>query len=191
MLKNLVTNLENRVETPIEVSEVRDLIVTSGLQEKIIFCRDDKMDTDKLRGVFCQYIERCSVYGEPERTTLIVYSGNMPLDWQRMVCCKELVHVFDQKEEMTDTIQELDGLLSRILAPMSEDEFNISDIMATKDRLALYQAIPLLLPLAKIKKSKHEGRSSYELAREVCVPERLVSLAMQEDWPNLISSLVS
>ena len=87
------------------------------------------------------------------------------------------------------TLEALDGLLKRILGSLSTEDFDIFDIMAAKDRLALYQAIPILFPMhlreqAILAIDAHR-KTGKEIAEHACLPEGLVRLALTKEWPDL------
>jgi hypothetical protein len=195
MLLRVVEKFRDIEDLPIEIEDIREAILSLGFQDRIIFCADQEMVVSRLRGVFYQYRQRPVLYGEPEDVTLIVYASSEPLAWQRTICCKEMIHIFDDKVERTETLEELDGLIKRLLGPLSVDEVSIYDLMAAKDRLALYQAIPLLFPMAARNRALAEVKSGTkaveQIAEEACLPLELVQLALSEDWPRLAEYLCS
>jgi len=109
MLARIIERLSTIDKLPVEVTDVRDVIIGSGIQDKIIFCPDNKMDCRKLLGAYYQYTTRPTIYGDPQFVSLIVFSSNQDVDWQRMICCKEMVHILDDEAEKTNTVEELDG----------------------------------------------------------------------------------
>jgi hypothetical protein len=194
MLQRLVEQFRAVDRLPIEIDEIREAVLSLGVQDEVIFRADPEMDVSRLRGVFYQYRYRPSLYGESQNVTLIVYPENVPVAWQRMICCKELIHTFDDHVERTDTLEELGGLITRLLGPLSVDEISIIDLMAFKDRLALYQAIPLLFPFAARNRTLAEisggTKDLQQVADEACLPIELIKLVMSDDWPRLAEDLV-
>ena len=87
-LARLIAKFAGVAELPVEIPEVRDAIVALGFQDDIVFVPEN-IDPGKLRGVIYRYTKRDGVYGEPKLCTLIVYSQNLPIEWQRVVCGKE------------------------------------------------------------------------------------------------------
>ena len=96
--------------------------------------------------MYYQFTKRNGVYSDPLLCTLIVYSSKLSLDWQRLVCAKELIHVMDGKEEKTETAEELEGLIEKLIGPLSTEDFGLADLMAGKGKLAVYQALAVLFP---------------------------------------------
>ena len=189
MLAKLIKEFSKIDRLPIEVSEVRDAIINMGIQDEIIFCPDEKMDQKKLWGTYYQYTYRKTMYGDASFVSLIVYCASLGVDWQRVVCCKEMIHVLDVGVEKTKTIDDLDGLVSRLLGPLSTEDFGICDIMAAKDRIALYQALPLLLPMEARNDAVRKKVSAKDGAEKALIPVGFASLMLTDKWPELVEDL--
>lgn len=189
MLVKLLNEFSRVDKLPVEISEVRDAIVRIGIQDKIIFCPDDQMDPADLRGAYYQYTHRPILYGDPERVSLIVYCSKLDLPWQRLVCCKEMIHILDAEPEKTDVLEDLDGLLGRLLGPMSTEDFGICDIMAARDRIAIYQALPLLFPMAARANALSKQIPAETIADKADLPLPLVRLVLEDDWPSILQDL--
>ncbi|MGA8169563.1 MAG: hypothetical protein WB816_01805 [Methylocystis sp.] len=193
MLEKIIAEFSEVSELPIEITEVRQAILRNGVQDRIVFCPDEAMDQTKLIGAYYQYTRRDGLYGDTELVSIIVFCSKLEVSWQRMICCKEMVHILDDDAEKTDTLEELDGLLTRLLGPLSTGDFNIFDIMATKDRLALYQAIPLLFPMTArnnaVEKLKRGECSVADIAEAAVMPKQLIEIALRDEWPRLLRDL--
>lgn len=187
MLAQIISSVDNIGAFPIQAQQIIDKIIEFGVQDRVIVCKDNEMNTDFLRGLFYRYRSRDAVYGEPAFVSLVIYPGKVDINNQRMIVAKELVHVFDSKEEMTDTIEELDALADRVLGPLATDDVGIGDLMALKDKIAFYQAIPLLLPPKMLCRAKDVGWDANRLSKEAVVPIHVATLAMTNDWPKLVS----
>lgn len=193
MLKQLIEEFASVEALPVEIEEIQAAIISLGVQDRIILCADPTMDTRRLRGLFVRYRYRPVVYGDPENITLIAFSSSETRAWQRVICCKEMIHIFDDDVERTNTLDELDGLIKRLLGPLSSDQVSICDLMAAKDRLALYQAVPLLFPSAAREKALRaiaSGSGTFEqIVEGSCLPSELVRLVLTDDWPKLSAKL--
>jgi hypothetical protein len=192
-LERLISCFQDVTELPVQIPEVRDAVVGIGIQDQIIFCPDPSLNTAVLRGIFHQFTHRPQMYGDPQRCSLVVYAAALDLPWQRVICCKELVHILDNEVERTSSLDELDGLLTRLLGPLSTEEFDIFDIMATKDRLAMYQALPIMFPFKArdraLERLKSGEMSLEEIAAIAELPFNLVRLILSADWPKLFKDL--
>jgi len=65
--------------------------------------------------------------------------------------------------------------------------------MAAKDRLALYQAIPILFPEAArqdaLIKIASGSMKLTDVAEKACLPSEFVGLALTLEWPDLIKRI--
>ena len=193
-MKRILQKFENRTDLPIEIEEIRDFIVELGIQDRIVFCAED-LDTAILRGVIYQWRQSNSVYGEPIWTTLIVYPSSMAQDWQRAICAKEMVHIFDSQIVKTVNSEMIEGLAKKVVGPLEIDADSPESLMATVDRIAEFQAINLLFPraariLARTKISSDE-MTIREISEWASIPEHFVKIALDPKWEYLSSILVS
>lgn len=194
-LKNLLAAVDTLEEMPIEIEELAAKLVEVGCQDDIIFHPDPEMNPSVLRGIHYKYSRHAGVYSEPIFTTLIIYSERLPLEWQRVVCCKELIHTCDDPVERTNREDEVQGLLDKLLGPLSTENFGVADIMAHKDKLALYQALMILFPDNARNQAlvgiRDRGDTPEKVARWMGLPIDLVKLVLDEDWPLLRETLAN
>ncbi|OBY08342.1 hypothetical protein BAE36_04330 [Rhizobium leguminosarum bv. trifolii] len=194
-LKNLLNAVDNLEAMPVEIHELADQLTLAGCQDRILFFPDAELDPAVLRGVHYKYTTRNGVYSDPMLTTLIIYAEGLSLDWQRVVCCKELIHTCDSEVERTNTEDEVIGLVDKLLGPLSTENFGVADIMATKDKLALYQALAILFPLAARQQAIDalgaKTRTPEEIASWVKLPLPLVEMVLETDWPNIREWIVT
>ena len=193
MLKELIERFEQRTELPIEVEEIASAIVELNLQDHLFFF-DVSADPSKIRGAFYQFRYRPGVYADPLLISLIPYNSNDSLDWQRVICCKEMMHIFDSDLERTDTKEEVPEFLDKLLGPLSTDDFGLADFMAAKDKIAVYQCLPLLLPRAALQAGRQAVSAGHltaeEIAEKAVMPVNLVRLMLEEEWDRLNGILV-
>lgn len=192
MLAKLLSRFEGRIEAPVEVTEVADGLISLGVQDRIIFSPED-MDPGKVRGAYYQYTTHGVMYGDPDLVSLIVYSQNLDLPWQRLVCCKELIHICDAAIEKTHEPDQVSELLDRLLGPLSTEDYGLADLAASVDKLAIYKALAFLFP-AEARKVALSMLASGErrvedVARWVDLPESLVEFVLDEGWPDIRSQL--
>ena len=103
MLNRLIEEFENRVDLPIDLAEIAQAITELGFSDEIKFQEVDA-DSAQLRGAFYQYYYHRAAYALPTWVTCIFYNKEEPAEMQRVICCKELMHIFDSKMEKTDKI---------------------------------------------------------------------------------------
>lgn len=193
-LKNLFDAVSQTTLMPLEISELAAELVRVGCQDQITFIPVD-VDPREVRGIFYRYTQHPRPYADPELVTLIVYSKNIPLDLQRIVCCKELIHTCDSDVERTNTEEEVQGLLDKLLGPLSTEDFGMADIMAAKDKLALYQALSIVFPDSAREQAREliaEGRKTVaDVARWVCLPVGLVELVLGDEWLQIRDVIIT
>jgi len=192
MLQELIHHFEAEVELPIEVEEISIKINSMGIQDEIYFFPVD-IDPTEIRGAYCQFRIRPALYGEPKWVTHIAYSQHLDIEWQRVICAKELVHIFDPGVAKTNTEEEVSQLLDKLVGPLSSEDYGFADLQAAKDRLALYQCLPLLLPKAYLdiaRKAVEAGHKTPEdIAAEAVIPLRFVILMLSDEWETLNGAL--
>jgi hypothetical protein len=187
-LQRLLGRFDPIRELPVEIPEIRDAIVALGFQDNIRFIPCDKMNPAQLRGVFYQFTRHPRPYAEPELRTLIIYSSQMPPEWQRLVCAKELIHVMDGKAEKTKTPTELQGLIDKIIGPLSTEDFGLADVMAAKDKLAVYQALGVIFPdaaRADALEAMKNGMTRQRIMEQASIPMQFAALVLAEEWPAI------
>lgn len=189
MLKTIIDGLKGRTALPIQVSEIAAAITHAGCQDIIYFKGIDGENPAHIHGAFWRYTRRPGVYADPEYIALIPYNLNDTLAWQRVTCCKEMVHLFDSNLERTDKAEEVVELLDRLLGRMSTDDFGVVDLMAGKDKLALYYSLPLLLPKAALELARADvaaGRKTADqVASDAGMPLGLVEMMLNAEWDTL------
>ena len=192
-LKRLLEQFGTREELPIEIDEVRDSVLALGVDDRIIITPVDK-PISEVRGTFYRWIERPGVYSSPLHCIGITFSTHQSEDWQRVVCCKELVHSLDHQGSHTSTRNEVISLAARLLGPMSTGDVSSADFMASTDQIALYYALAVLFPKAARDAATKEvaaGRLSIQKLAEACrLPMPMVQLIISEDWPGILEVLL-
>lgn len=185
MFQKLLKNFRDRDHLPVEVEEITSFLVKEGCQDSIIL-HPEEMDERECRGTFVQYTTHQGVYSAPDLVTLIVYPSNTSLADQRIICGKEVIHLCDGKNARTNTPEEVEALVEKLLGPLSTEDYGLADIMASVDRLALYQALALLFPLAARKTAVDRIQTGEITAEHVAdwavLPIALVKLVLSEEW---------
>jgi hypothetical protein len=192
MLKTVIKHFEGRTDLPIEVNEIAQAIVELGCQDEIHFVPVEA-DPAQIHGLVAKFRYSLGVYADSIWVAHIPYNSNDSVEMQRVTCCKELVHLFDSDLEKTDTEEEVPALIERLLGPFSSDNIGLADLMAGKDKLALYMCLPLLLPktaLQHLRQEVREGRKdANSVAALACMPVELVTMMLADNWDTLNGAL--
>lgn len=87
--------------------------------------------------------DRGSPYSEPFDVAVIRYAETLDQSWRRLVCCKEMMHIFDGSKGKTSSKERFFTLLEELeTKPLEQDE---SD-MCKAERQALWMALLVLFP---------------------------------------------
>jgi hypothetical protein len=194
-LKELIEIFSCHTKLPVQVKDVVDQIVEMGVQDKITYIGVD-LDLGVLRGLFMRVAtERHGVYADPIYSSEIYYATSQEIDWQRLVVCKELVHLFDEDEASIKTQDELDHLMEMIaLSP--ELQFHKGDGFKERtDKIATLYAICILFPKDArdaLLESYQQGLiSAGDIARTAEIPEKYIRLAMLDGWEDIYNVLMA
>lgn len=194
MLKNIIARLAGEVNLPIEVSDIVDALVAEGFIDEIHFVPVDG-DLAQIRGAFARFQYHTGPYSDPVDVAHIPYNSNDSVPGQRVTCCKELIHLFDSDLERTDTEDEVPEFIEKVLGPLNNDDFGLIDLMASKDKLALYQCLPLLMPRAALDVAREAVASDRLTVQEVAewaqMPLPLVRLMLDDQWDTLNGRLAA
>jgi hypothetical protein len=173
---------------PVEVEIVAEQIVESyKVADDIVFVPVN-VDPGDLKGIHYRYFCRDKDEKIISRI-LIVFSERLALDEQRIVCCKELIHVMDEHFIQTDTADKVLSLADALLGPPPKQATGLSDLAAISDRLAIYQALSILIPEEMREELLEQHRSgvvsSRQIAHEFVIPEEYVDMVMRPNWSKV------
>jgi hypothetical protein len=181
-LKKLVASLADATLFPVHVDGVRTWLLNEGLQERISFVPAD-INIQKAKGFIWQFKERLAPYAEPERVTLVFYAKSLNVCWRRFVCCKELMHIFDNIPSQTKSRDECTKLVSELLLPGNPVEYS-KQVLA--DHVAIIKALVVLCPVGVTKhiRTKFEAGelSPYQVALFFRIPEIYVSYILSDSF---------
>lgn len=191
-MRDLLKKFEARLDLPIEIDEIHQAIIELGYQDRIVLC-DEDLDTEIIRGAFYQYREHGDVYGEARWTTLVVYPRHADPSLQRLVCAKEMVHIFDEQISKTQTPEMVSQLAVKVLGKPNGNPESAADLIATLDNLAVYVGINLLFPRearkeARLKVSAGE-LTVQDVAEWAVLPIDSVTMALDEGWEEIAAIL--
>lgn len=182
---------------PIDIeNHVRPEFLKLGVKDQVYFWPDPKLNPEIMRGEIEHWeYDEWSMRTEPVRVADITYSQQMPHDWQRLVCCKELLHILDPVHTRVTKPEEIEKLVEKIVLPSDlQDVFN-DGIHALTDRVAITYAAAVLFPLAarQILLDRYsEGKLKIaEIAKIAELPPRYAAVVMSELWPSIHAILVA
>lgn len=181
----LIRAFSEQENLPVDVNEVLRKLREIGSSDNIEFIGVD-FDPDVLQGAIKVFHVRPGVYADPERWVNIYYHREHTLAWQRMVCCKELVHLLDPNDAYTSNPDAIDKLASTIGLPPEQQNPMADGFAANVDRLAEFRAAAILLPKAArdllVEAHKSNKLSLQDIARMADMPTRYVGILMSDVW---------
>lgn len=179
---------------PVELTDVRDQIVEEyKVSDEIEFLTVD-VDMAALRGLHYRY-QKKDAAGKITTHSLIIVNKNLPIAEQRVVGCKEMIHILDEKMFRTSTPDAVALLASRLLVPAAKADFGVADLAVIKDQWAEYQALAVLFP----EEARDEFFALYtaskitvdEISSRLVLPKDKVAFVMTTAWPKLLKALKS
>ncbi|SCB33881.1 hypothetical protein GA0061101_10810 [Rhizobium lusitanum] len=124
---------------------------------------------------------------------MVIYSVQQPLGWQRLVCCKELIHVLDSPAVRTNKKSEVIQLGDK-LTDKTRHFKGTADLQWFFDDLAIYQALAMLFPFSlreEIMGAYVAGKVTDEMLAEAAqIPVEYVRTVMSDGWKLLRESIL-
>ena len=197
-LFKLVEHFSTFTEVPVEPSEVKDLILSDG-RDLVIRFIGVELEIEVLRGHLSQYKKTAPLYANEDTNIADVYYGvNQESGWIRLVCVKELTHVFDISNARTATKDDLETLIKRMaLSPEFQDlavDIKEGGPKVIADRIAVFYALAITFPWATrellIPKVDDGTLNEADVARLVDLPLKYVRLVLSDQWPPLYAAML-
>jgi hypothetical protein len=179
---------------PVELTDIRDQIVEEyRVGDQIEFLMVD-VELDHLRGLHYRY-QKKEIDGKIGTHSFIIVNRKLPIEEQRVVCCKEMIHILDEKMFRTSTASAVALLASRLLVPTASGDFGEADLAVIKDKFAEYQAMAVLFP----EEARDElfalftdGKITVEeISKRLVLPIDKVAFVMTTHWPKVLDALKS
>lgn len=188
----LVSAFAAPTHLPVEIPEVAAAIREMGFVDHIVFKPFDE-DPEHLLGMLVRWTSRYAYGGEVTHAA-VCYNQNVCPYEQRLICCKELVHILDPKPFTVSTKEGVSDLIDRLLGKLIVDEITILDAKATFDRAGTYQALAVLFPQGYrdnfITEIDAHNMSIGRISEILELPSAYVQLVLSDEWEGLKQSIV-
>jgi hypothetical protein len=174
---------------------VRDFTVSGRLavKSRIMFYGVD-LDIEVARGLLHEYAEPATGLLLPGPCADIYYDRRQPIEWQRLACCKELLHTLDPEQYKITTPERAKRLIEQIALPPGLENIKTDGGDVWGDRLMDIQAVAVLFPMAArnilLKAYQEEKLSSTTIATLARLPERYVRWVMSDQWERLYPQII-
>lgn len=191
----IIRHFEGLGRLPIELSEVVQQVQSYVLDDKIEVHAVD-MPTHNLRGFHLRREEapHSDSAMMPRFISVAAYSINQPVEWQRLVCCKELIHCLDRDPIKTRKRDDVVRLGKQLCEEDGSTPYASMDLQAFFDGLAKYQALAILFPFGlreELLDAYDAGKVSLEqIAGWVQLPVEYVRVVMTKQWALLRESIL-
>lgn len=117
----------------------------------------------------------------------VIYNSNLPVDSQRLIVCKELIHVLDPESMRTKTRDGVVHLIEKIRSKTkSIDTGSPDDLRVMIDKFAEWQAVAILFPFGYWEEAfalfKQNKLTIDKIAAVLQIPAAHVAATMTDDW---------
>lgn len=167
----LVSDFANRDAFPISINEILQWIQTRT-DHKIIRLHPVSREHKSFRGAFRRRaVSTGGVYSDNfEIVVDIAFGAELPRPMQRLVICKEALHVFDAVGARVDTEEKVRSLIPAMNAPGDYPP----DLPFLMDKLGVYRALAVLVPTKarkRLAQNVEDGtRTVEEVATHLALP---------------------
>lgn len=186
-VKELIREFSTRGTLPVEIEDVIAAIRSRGISDEIYYFWDNNLDPKTLRG-YIKHDEYPQPSGPPKLAVEITYA-KMGHEWERLVCCKEVLHVLEPAEQRCGKPDEVDLLIEKIILPADLVDPFTDGLHAATDRAALIYAVATLFPLAarNILMPKYSnGKLTLADIEDIAeLPARYVAIVMSAVWKDI------
>lgn len=186
---DLIKAFAEREELPIDVNDVLGCLRQNGSSDDEIEFIGVDLDPDVLQGAIKVFHVRPGVYADPVRMVNIYYHKGHDVDWQRLICCKELIHLLDPPSAQTSAPEAIDELAARIGLPPEMQDPVADGVEANIDRLAEWRAAAVLLPISArellLPKIKDGSLKIADVARMADIPPKYAGFVMSDVWERV------
>ena len=172
---------------PIRIDSIAGFLTDSGFANRIYFCEVD-IDPDIMWAQLRAYKQRFA-YGDEFTEYEIQYSKRLTDAQKRLACCKELLHILDEENQIAASQEAVETLIQQMSIP---PQSGIS-LPAANDHLGIVRALLVLVPrdcLVKFKTAYDAGDiTADEVAKATGIPVEFARLTLQDFWQDLANSI--
>ena len=188
MFMNIYEFFSCFTKLPILIDDIRDQALGEGVVQEFQFIAVD-IALDDLMGMHRLFNE-IRDDGSKHKVAQIYWSSSISDERvRRLICCKEILHVFDDDDRTARSIEAVGSLIDQVLVPPSSG----ITAAAMSDRSGMLQALMILLPreaLTILKPAVEAGRMSVEdVARLADIPESYARLALAPFWEEILGKI--
>jgi len=178
-------------KVPVDIQDVLNWI-NAHLPDDVIRIHGIDVSPDMLRGGIVsthKHVEPLPGSAiKPWREHLIAYSTQLTPEMQRLVVCKEILHVFEPATVQTNDSEKVLALAQALL-PEEGAEPGIGAAAALADNISKWNALTVLFPYGYWEvcaKAFNEGTMTLaEISDSLELPSSYVAVTLKGNWPKL------
>jgi len=174
-ISRLVRSLATLDEPPVDLDEVVRWIKDNGFKPEIRFRPTQRFI--KLGGVY----ERNILDGSNADVVDIWFNNTLPPFWDHLICCKELLHVFDSDEASISTKKDADSLIKSVGAFSLEQNLEQAATFVGRDLGNLILALVVLVPMHLLLRYESPYHSE-----KLSINEISVCFKIPAEWIGLV-----
>lgn len=184
----LIEAFEKETVLPIDLNKVSRWITREGIQDEINFVHAKLDPEGVILGFVRRYRRHRGGWSIEERAISdIYYDDRQPIEWQNMVCAKEMLHILDGA--CVSDSKTFDALVQRLALPDDVQHLLDDPDFAFVDKVGTAPACALLLPLAArelLMPAYEKGQiTAADIARQAVMPVEHVRTVMSDIWPTV------
>jgi hypothetical protein len=184
----LIEAFEQETVLPIDLNEARKWLLKEKIQEEIEFVPTELNPEGVIRGFVRRYKAHRGGWSiEPIRVSDIYYDTRQSIEWQNMVCAKELLHILDGA--CIGDKDKFEALTQRLSLPNDVQHMLEDPDFAFVDKVGTVPASALLLPLAArevlLPPYKKGVLTAADIAGQAVMPVEHVRTVMSDIWPRV------
>ncbi|MFO1118347.1 MAG: hypothetical protein U1E28_21970 [Beijerinckiaceae bacterium] len=190
-VSSLIQIFASRTALPVDIEkDVLPELRKMGVSDEIYPFWDIELDPGTLQG-YCHREEIPTQDGSYFMTT-IGFAKDGP-EMERLVTCKELLHILDPKTCRVSSADKVYGLISKIALRADLIE-PFSDQDDQSDRVAVLEALAILFPMearnALLPYFRNNELTLAQIAEYAELPPSYVKYALSDNWPRIHDVLI-
>ncbi len=183
-IKGIYDHFACHTRVPVPIDEVRGYVSDLKFVDEIDIYALSSLRPEVLRGLL-------QVFNEDGRTVArVVYSSCLSRKMRRIVCCKELLHILDQNDDMASSRQEVQRHIENLNLSA------LADLPASvrSDQNGSLHALMILFPrdyLHEIRRRYEAGKvTAEEISDRVQLPLTYVRAALSKVWQEFLETYI-
>jgi hypothetical protein len=193
----LIREFSTVTTLPVQVKTIAERVIKGHTTDEITYIGVD-VNAKILMGMnHCtsRTVKREGVYADPVITHDIYTANSLTVPETRLVQTKELMHILDPEGCKTAQAAEFDKMVQGLVLPPGLSSVIRDGIHAAWDRVAILQAVAVLLPMAArnlLLPKLNDGKLSLaEIAGMADLPDAYVAVVMSPVWDDTHALLLN